>query len=181
MSPAYDDTKIPVSRSKGQIEELLAARGVTDTRFTTTATLFAVEFNWPLQEKIGECPGSGAACWAKAGKWHGNNAKPHPITKVVGVLGVRMVAPWPADEREQRRIARVVMWHLKTKLETVEAGVLTFSEEFLPHLTLGRGRRVWDEFRPRLEAAIADGRDLSVAMEPIAGETAQRALPDPAR
>lgn len=171
---AYETTKVPAEQSKAMIEKLLRARGVTDTRFTQTATLVSVEFNWPLRDKTGECSGSGYS--SSCGKW--SRHPKHPIFgNVTGVLGVRMVAPWPSDPADDRRIMRVLYWHLKSKLETVEAGVLTFAEEFMPHLTLGRGRRVWDEFAPRLAATVAQGKDLSTDMERIAGESIDRALP----
>lgn len=131
----YGDTKVPVAQSRAAIEDLLEKRGVRDRRVTTTATLFALDFNWPLRDKKGG---------------------------LRTVLGVRIVAPWPEDEKQRRRMARVLYWHLKSKLEAVEAGLLSFEEEFLPHLTLGRaGPRVWDDAKPAIEEAIAAGKDLS--------------------
>ena len=81
-------------------------------------------------------------------------------------------------EKEQRRIARVLFWHIKSKLEIVESGAITFEQEFMPHLTLGRGRTVYDEFKPMLDAAIDEKRDLSVAMEGITGMAMHKALPE---
>jgi hypothetical protein len=134
-SRAYEGTDVPVTRSLAGLEDLLERRGVTDRRVTRTASLLAIDFNWPLMDER---------------------------RKVRALLGVRMVVPWPADERERRRMARLIFWHLKSKLEAVEAGLLTFEEEFLPHLTLGRaGPRVWDDAKPAIEAAIREGKDLS--------------------
>jgi hypothetical protein len=131
---AYADTKVPVAQTTRAIEDLLERRGVTDRRTTTTAALFALDFNWPLRDAKGA---------------------------LRTILGVRMVAPWPNDERERRRMARVLYWHLKSKLEAVESGLLSFEEEFLPHLTLGRaGPRVWDDAKPAIEEAIKSGREL---------------------
>lgn len=171
---AYETTKVPVEQSKAMVEKLLRARGVTDTRFTQTAALVSVEFNWPMRERTGECSGSGYS--SSCGKW--SKHMRHPIFgNITGVLGVRIVAPWPSDAAEERRVMRVLYWHLKSKLETVEAGVLTFAEEFMPHLTLGRGRRVWDEFAPRLAASVAQGNDLSTDMESITTQSLDKALP----
>jgi hypothetical protein len=152
---AYGKTRVAVGQTEGAIKQMLAKRGVTDTRFTTTSALFALEFNWALR--------------------HGKRRD----SPVRSILGVRIVAPWSADEREQRRIARVLYWHLKSKLEVVESGVLAFEEEFLPHLTLGRGRTVYDTFKPMLDAAIAERKDLAVVMETITGQTIHEALPPP--
>jgi hypothetical protein len=133
--PAYAETRVPIPQSRTAIEGLLEKRGVRDFRVTTTASLFALDFNWPLKDKRGG---------------------------LRTILGVRIVAPWPENERARRRMARVLYWHLKSKLEAVEAGLLSFEEEFLPHLTLGRaGPRVWDDARPAIEEAIKEGRDLS--------------------
>jgi hypothetical protein len=174
VSKSYENTSVPVERSAAGIETLLRERGVTDTRVTRTASLAIIEFNWPIREKKAKCNGTyySNAC--------GNNKKhpAHIVYDVKHVLGVRMVAPWATDEREQRRIMRVLYWHLKTKLETVEAGVVTFAEEFMPHLTLGRGRRVWDEFAPRLAAAVARSEDMAIDLEGATVDTIQRALPE---
>jgi hypothetical protein len=132
---AYESTRVPVPQSRREIEGLLEKRGVRDYRVTTSGALFALDFNWPLKDRRGQ---------------------------VRAILGVRLVSPWPDDDKQRRRMARVLYWHLKSKLETVEAGLLSFEEEFLPHLTLGRaGPRVWDDAKPAIEAAIAKGQDLS--------------------
>lgn len=132
---AYGTTKVPVAQSRTAIEALLEQRGVRDFRVTTSAAVFALDFNWPLADDRG---------------------------RLRTVLGVRIVSPWPDDDKLRRRMARVLYWHLKSKLEAVEAGLISFEEEFLPHLTLGRaGPRVWDDAKPAIEDAIREGRDLS--------------------
>lgn len=135
-TPAYAGTRVGVPQSRSEIERLLEKRGVRDFRVTTSGSLFALDFNWPLKDERG---------------------------RVRTVLGVRIVAPWPQDDEKRRRqMARVLYWHLKSKLEAVEAGLLSFEEEFLPHLTLGRaGPRVWDDAKPMIEEAIREGKDLS--------------------
>lgn len=161
---AYETTSVAVGRSRQMIEELLRKYGVSTTRFTTTAALFAVEFDFPVRRKAGY-------------RVAGNN-RSVPKYEVIRVLGVRIVAVWPIEEREQRRIARVLYWSIKSKLETVEAGVVSFEQEFLPHLTLGRGRTVWDEFAPRLEAATQRGEDLSLGLGETGEGAIQAALPE---
>jgi hypothetical protein len=149
---AYGNTRVPVAQSRAAIEGLLEARGVRDRRVTTTATLFALDFNWPVRETC-DLNSSGYCIRHKAWKH---------VAPLRTVLGVRIVSPWPEDDKERRRMARVLFWHLKSKLEAVEAGLLSFEEEFLPHLTLGRsGPRVWDDAKPAIEDAIREGKDLS--------------------
>ena len=162
--PAYEGTSVSVDASKSAIDRLLQDRNVTDLRMTQTARLFSLEFNWPLREKSGECPGGRYNTCRATGRYHRRGQGKHNLYEVKGVLGVKMVAPYDGDDAHKRRMLRVLYWSLKTKLETVESGVLTFAEEFLPHLTLGGGHRVWDQFAPRLDAAIAAGKDLSTDM-----------------
>jgi hypothetical protein len=154
-TPAYAETRVPVAQSRRDIEGLLEKRGVRDYRVTTSGALFALDFNWPLRET---CTFRSDSYCTRHHSWH--KAADAPLRTI---LGVRIVSPWPEnDEKERRRMARVLYWHLKAKLEAVESGLLSFEEEFLPHLTLGRaGPRVWDDAKPAIEAAIENGRDLS--------------------
>jgi hypothetical protein len=160
MSPAYANTEIGVGKSQGGIEDLLNERGVSDIRWTQTAMLKILEFSFPLREVVKP---------AKVRKYHTYRGTYERVLEkaeysIRAVLGVRIVVNWNVDPQEQKRLMRVLFWMIKSKFEIIDAGLAVFEEEFMPHLTLGRGRRVFDEFRPKLEAAIKRGDDLSAGI-----------------
>ncbi|MDP9266381.1 MAG: hypothetical protein M3O91_09740 [Chloroflexota bacterium] len=157
----YQGTVVAAERSQAEVDALLTKRGVTDIRWTSTATLKVLEFHHPLREVIGQTK-SYERCPVH-GKYHPRSAQ-HPLYKVRAVLGVRVVVALPADDAERRRLMRVLFWMLKSKFEIVDAGLAVFEEEWMAYLTLGQGRRVYDGFKPFLEQKIADGVDLSAGI-----------------
>lgn len=166
---AYEDTSVPVSRSLGEIEERLGRHGISDLRWTRASAALMLEFNLPLRTPKGH---------EVVRDRRGGNPRRVPTYEVRAVVGIRIQAPWSDDEKDKRRVARVLAWYVKSKLEVVEAGVLAPEEVFLPHVMIGDGRRIWDAVRPELEEAIKQGRDLTIDM---LGTTTQslRALPKP--
>ena len=67
---------------------------------------------------------------------------------------------------------RLLFWMLKSKFEIIDAGLVVFEEEFMPHLTLGQGRRMCGRSKPELERRIDEGQDLSAGI----GESALVAI-----
>lgn len=166
MSKPYANTEVSAEKTQGQIDELLREHKITDIRWTTTVTLKALEFHHALTEGTEEwCYGANGCTYEQ--KIRGSRRPRHYAHKkarVRAVLGVRIVVAWQHDEAERCRLMRVLWWMLKSKFEIVDAGLVVFEEEFMPHLTLGRGRRVYDDFKVSLENAIADGADLSAGI-----------------
>lgn len=154
MSPLspYGDTSVSIAQSKANVEALLEKYGVVDVRWTQSgsSSVFAIEFNFPVKRTL-------------VGKERVTPRKWIDKYRVDLIAGVRLQIPWPANDREQRRLARVLYWHLKSKLEAVEAGLVAFEEEFLPHLHIGSGRTMYAALAPMLERARETG-DLSIGM-----------------
>lgn len=155
--PAYENTSVPVAQSKASIEQLLRKYHVGDIRWTESATqeIFSVEFNYPIKRE-------------RVGTVRVPDARGRSVLRdkyeVRVVAGVRIQVPWPSDDREQRRRARVLYWHLKSKLEAVENGVVSFTEEFLPHIHIGGGRTVYEALAPLVQRKSEEsGGDLSLA------------------
>lgn len=164
VSKPYAGTDVSVGKSQGQIDDLLTTRGIRDIRWTSTATLKVVEFHHIVHgEKIGNCSGTTSRACEVTGKTHASYVN-HIRRAVRAVLGVRIVLNWSIDEREQRRLMRLLFWMLKSKFEIIDAGLVVFEEEFMPHLTLGQGRRMWDAFAPELNRRIDLGHDLSAGI-----------------
>ena len=164
MSKPYEGTVVTVGKSQGEIDDMLTRRGITDIRWTTTNSLKVLEFHHALKgEKLGNCHGTTYTKCEVTGSYH-KSWMNHPVFRIRSVLGVRIVVAWTIDEKEQRRLMRLLYWMLKSKFEIVDAGLVVFEEEFMPHLTLGQGRRMWDSFKPHLEEQIAAGKDLSAGI-----------------
>lgn len=59
-------------------------------------------------------------------------------------------------EQEQRRIWRVLYYHMKSVFEAADSGVMEFRELMLPYIVMpGDGRTIAEHILPRLAAALA--------------------------
>ncbi len=68
----------------------------------------------------------------------------------------------PADARREyeqavRQRWRALLLIIKAKLEAVDAGVVTFENEFLPYVVLPDGRTVAESVKPAIDTAYASG------------------------
>jgi hypothetical protein len=174
MSKPYEGTEVSIEKTQGQIDTLLSEHKITDIRWTSTSALKVLEFHHVTHERVVDSRGSEEWCYNRVGcatpQFAGGRHHTHVKYRIKAVLGVRIVLVWPADdERERRRLMRVLWWMLKSKFEIVDAGLVVFEEEFMPHLTLGQGRRLWDAFKPELERRIEEGQDLSAGIGDEAG------------
>lgn len=63
-------------------------------------------------------------------------------------------------EAEARRRWRCLVLCIKSKLECVASGVVTFEEEFMAHLVLPGGQTMAEQVLPEYQKAIESGRPL---------------------
>lgn len=63
-----------------------------------------------------------------------------------------------ARDKELRRRWRAMALVVKAKLEAVESGIVTFEDEFLPHIVLPDGSTVGDWMQPQVERAYETGQ-----------------------
>jgi len=57
-------------------------------------------------------------------------------------------------EQEQRRVWRVLFYHLKALFQAADSGVLTIEELILPYVVTHDGRTIAEHVLPRLHEAI---------------------------
>ena len=138
---AYDNTEVPAGRSQENIRELLKKYGIGQVQYTDC---------WPEGVSVE---------FARVEK----NAA-GVVEKVIRVriLGKPNLQKKNKPEAERRRVYRVIYWHLKAKLEVVAEGLVTFEEEFLPHIILPSGATVYDELRSHLPAVFAGTQRLAL-------------------
>lgn len=72
-----------------------------------------------------------------------------------------------AYEQAVRQRWRALALMVKAKLEAVDAGIVTFEEEFLPHTVLPSGRTVAEEVMPAVEQAYATGAVAPLQIEGV--------------
>jgi len=58
------------------------------------------------------------------------------------------------EEQEQRRVWRVLYWHLKADFEASDSGVLEFRELMLPYIVTKDGKTIGDHLVPKLAEAV---------------------------
>lgn len=168
---AYDGTEVPAARSQEGIRAILNRYGIRQVQFTDCwPDGVAVEFI-----RVEGGPG-GAAEKVIRVRIVG---KPNAVNLVVKKARRRTwrdKTPAPTAERksdaERRRVYRVIYYHLKSKLEAVAEGLVTFEEEFLPHIVLPSGVTVYDELKRQLPAVFAGTRQL--ALPSFAGTSENR-------
>lgn len=67
--------------------------------------------------------------------------------------------------KAERQGWRALALMVKAKLEAVEAGIVTFEEEFLPHTVLPSGRTVFEEISPAVNLAYASNSVIPLQIE----------------
>ena len=71
---------------------------------------------------------------------------------------VKFVVDMPTeDAQEERRRWRALVLVIKSKLEAVASGIVTFDEEFMAHIVLPDGQTIGQAMLPQIEAAYDAG------------------------
>ena len=123
---AYSTTKVPVERSRSEVEKLLTDAGVRKMRATVDYDEHALllEFVWP-----------------------GRNGLQLPV---------RVHFPLDADEKESRRKMRVALNWMKNRIEAILDGFRSPEEEFLGEIVTPRGNTVFEEIAPQIAKGTGD-------------------------
>jgi hypothetical protein len=64
-------------------------------------------------------------------------------------------------EQEERRIWRVLYYHLKSVFEAADTGVMEFRELMLPYVVVGDGRTIAQHVLPRLDEYVSGSKQLT--------------------
>lgn len=63
-------------------------------------------------------------------------------------------APKDAKEQEERRVWRVLYWHLKAIFEAADSGVIDIRDVILPYVVTPDGHTLAEKIIPRLEVVL---------------------------
>lgn len=155
---AYEDTRVPWYKSRGDIEKMIrdhtGAIGISWAEVT----------DHPLAPKGGSLVVLRFIC------------PQHLPTGGKVNIGVRIGVPIPPERTEKERQQRANQRHrslyywLKAKFDAVRAGIVTFPEEFFPHIEVGGGATVFEQVAPQLVQGLTDGQVRPLALLPGMGE-----------
>ena len=140
--PYAAQTKVPIAKSKTDIEELLAKHGAVGFAYATEGDRALIAFNMagrrvqimlvmPLVDDFADTP---------------RNARR------------TAAAQQSAWEQACRQRWRALLLIIRAKLEAVESGIATLESEFLANLVLPDGGTVGEWLAPQIDEAYATGR-----------------------
>ncbi len=129
MKPYADRTEVPVERSKGQIEKLLAEFKATSFMTGTNKSQSIIAFEM-AGRRVKFC-------------------LPLPQRDEYKTA--------PSWEQATRTRWRALYLALRAKLEMAATGITTFEDEFLAHIVMPDGQTVGEITRPRIAQAYKDG------------------------
>jgi len=138
---AYENTEVPVARSQEAIRKLVMSHGGFGLAVVSDrdpALEFAEE-GFSAKVLIDEKPYA-VRIMAKLKK-PGRRLTPRQVDAFTS--------------REERRIWRVLYYHMKSVFEAADSGVMEFRELMLPYIVVG-DRTVAEHILPRIDAAIAN-------------------------
>ena len=145
---SYESTQVPVSRSQEGIRKLIMSRKGGKVAFISDPPRegfsAVVEIDGlPYQIRIfGVCR---EAPQQKNRTWKGRNIGTKDTTE-------RFQEQYRADE--EKRIWRVLFYHVKSVFEAADSGVMEFRELMLPYIVTKSGRTIGEQLLPMLDKAI---------------------------
>ena len=148
-----ENTSVPVSSSKSEIESTLDRYGATG-------------FGYMIQ-------GDRAAVMFEASGKRVRFVLPFPDRESLEFKKTPTGRPRKGDavnsayEQEVRRRWRALALAIKAKLEAVDTGITSFEEEFLAHIVMPNGQTVAETAIPALNDAYATGKMRPLIEAPV--------------
>lgn len=151
---SYEKTAVPVTRSQEGIRKLVMAHRGFGIAFVTDRDI------------AGEgAPREGFEAKVIVGE--------HPtIVRIMCTL--RGPTGYASDrqkqmfiDQEERRVWRVLFWHLKSVFEASDSGVMEFRELMMPYIVMQDGKTVSEHILPRIGAVIDPSKLLTAAPEEL--------------
>lgn len=144
-----EDTKVPVSRSRYNIEYLLNKYGATGFLYGMTdgQAIIMFEASGRRIKFSLRLPDSSLFQTSPAGRKRTKEAARSSY------------------EKEVRRLWRSLELVIKAKLEAIESGIATFEDEFLAYVVLPDGSTVGKSIAPAIESAYQTGQMVPLLPE----------------
>jgi hypothetical protein len=156
MATYAKKTKVPVDRSRVEVERVLARYGAT-----------GFGYHWERREvAIVPAPLYGPKTEAREFASLVFQVKERRVRLDVPMPTARESGTQAKADAAARQRWRAVLLVIKAKLEAVESGISTLEAEFLANIVTEDGRTIGDHIVPRLSEAVTSGRLLPPASEP---------------
>lgn len=151
----YKNTSIDWTRSQGEIIKLLEERGISETRFTN--------LSFRTMKKAGINMGEDTCAVML------EFMKPIELDGGIrGILPIKIIIPnIPNDEKLKKQAYRIFWHYLKNKFIGIDAGLIEFEQEFMPHIAIGKGSGVgtmWQEFKNKMLPQIISGEKSDIKL-----------------
>jgi hypothetical protein len=137
---AYSTTLVPAEKSMSEVLSILRKRNASGLQWTEEGNKTTLRFMWRSSE--------GADLCARF------------IVDIPGHGGVTF------QDRERRRMFRVLVYFIKNLFEAVDGGLLTTEQALLPYLEDSSGKTVGELLAPRL--GLLASKPLANALGPAA-------------
>lgn len=144
-------TTVSVSRSKGEIEDLLGRYGADAFGTVTKANEAVIGFEVSGRRVRFVLPIPHREEERFQLRGHGHRT-----------ASVRSMEAW---DQECRRLWRALALVIKAKLEACASGIVTFEQEFMAHIVLPNGKTVSEQIQPELTAIHESGRQGPLLLE----------------
>lgn len=145
-----EGTEVPVERSRGEVERILAKYGASEFFYGSTQWQAVIAFRARKRSVRFIVPFPGIEEFRKTSGKYPKTRTPMQAEQ--------------AREVEIRRRWRALSLAIKAKLEAVQSGIATFETEFMPYTMLANGKTVAEQLLPEVERALATS-----AMPQVAG------------
>ena len=145
---SYENTEVPVSRSQEGIRRLIMSRKggrvafISDPPqegFTAIVEIDSQPYQIKLMGLVKDSPQE------KTRKYQG---------RTVGSKETTDREREKFRESEERRIWRVLFYHLKSVFEAADSGVMEFRTMMLPYIVTKSGKTIAEQIIPKLDEAI---------------------------
>lgn len=146
-----EDTAVPVSRSRGEVDALLEAWGAIGVQWTTESDSVCLRFLWRHEEtKANYMVRIRCALPAKS------DLEEHALDGRTGKVSQSKLLD--LIQRRGRREHRLLLLWIRAMLNAIDSGMVTAAEVFLPFIEDKSGRTVADVIVPKL-AKVHEGAD----------------------
>jgi hypothetical protein len=124
---AYDETRVPVAQSQEELKRLLLKNGASGMAFVSQPPMEGFQVQVLIEGKT--------------------------YTIRVQCLARKMKND-EQQRQEERRIWRVLFFHMKAIFEAANSGLMEFRELILPYIVTRSGMTIAEHILPQLESAV---------------------------
>ncbi|MFA7702693.1 MAG: hypothetical protein WCX80_04560 [Patescibacteria group bacterium] len=152
---SYKNTVVSWGKSQAEIMKLLGKYGISEIRFTNLNSETMNQAGFEMEKGT-------IALVLEFFK----------TTKLSDGLGgripIKIIIPDIAgDDKSKNQAFRVFFWYLKNKFIAIDSGLVEFEQEFMPHISIGKGNplsNMYYAFKDKILPSIVSGKNADIKM-----------------